>query len=132
MKALSIKQPWAWLIAAGHKDIENRTWQPSSGLDGQRIVIHASKGADTMEKLLASAIAHHLGIKMDPTQWAYGAAIGTVRIAGFCNGHPSPWFAGPCGIILADAELWPVPVPIKGALGPWNFPDELLPRGVRV
>ena len=26
MKALSIKQPWAWLICSGLKDIENRTW----------------------------------------------------------------------------------------------------------
>jgi len=26
MKALSIRQPWAWLIVNGHKDIENRTW----------------------------------------------------------------------------------------------------------
>jgi len=23
---LSIRQPWAWLITHGHKDIENRTW----------------------------------------------------------------------------------------------------------
>ena len=23
--ALSIQQPWAWLIVEGHKDIENRT-----------------------------------------------------------------------------------------------------------
>jgi hypothetical protein len=27
MKALSIKQPWAWLIVNGHKDIENRDWR---------------------------------------------------------------------------------------------------------
>ena len=27
MKALSIKQPWASLIAHGIKDIENRTWK---------------------------------------------------------------------------------------------------------
>ncbi len=27
MKALSIKQPWAWLICAGYKDIENRSWR---------------------------------------------------------------------------------------------------------
>ena len=26
MKALSIQQPWAWLIAHGKKDVENRTW----------------------------------------------------------------------------------------------------------
>jgi len=26
MKALSIRQPWAWLIVDGYKDIENSTW----------------------------------------------------------------------------------------------------------
>ena len=28
MKALSIRQPWAWLIVNGYKDVENRTWGP--------------------------------------------------------------------------------------------------------
>lgn len=27
MKALSIRQPWAWLIATGKKQVENRTWR---------------------------------------------------------------------------------------------------------
>ena len=27
MKTLSIKNPWAWLIASGYKDVENRTWK---------------------------------------------------------------------------------------------------------
>jgi ASCH domain len=39
MKALSIKQPWASLIAHGIKDIENRTWK--THFRG-RIFIHAS------------------------------------------------------------------------------------------
>lgn len=29
LRALTIYQPWADLIVAGHKDIENRTWRPS-------------------------------------------------------------------------------------------------------
>ena len=41
MKALSIQQPWASLIAAGIKDVENRTWQPKE--IPNRILIHASK-----------------------------------------------------------------------------------------
>ena len=27
MKAISIRQPWAWLVVNGHKDVENRTWR---------------------------------------------------------------------------------------------------------
>ena len=58
MKALSIKQPWAWLICAGYKDIENRDWRigrkPALGgrfkdraLDlPQRIYVHAGLKVD--------------------------------------------------------------------------------------
>ena len=43
MKAISIKQPWAYLIAAGIKDIENRTWKCPQKYIGERVLIHASK-----------------------------------------------------------------------------------------
>ena len=41
MKALSIRQPWAWLIVNGFKDIENRTWPTKFR---GRVLVHASKG----------------------------------------------------------------------------------------
>lgn len=40
MKTLSIQQPWASMICAGIKDVENRTWKPAE-VPG-RILIHAS------------------------------------------------------------------------------------------
>lgn len=40
MKALSIKQPYATLIAKGIKDVENRTWK--TNFRG-KIYIHSSK-----------------------------------------------------------------------------------------
>lgn len=43
MKVLSIKQPWAFLIVAGLKDVENRTW--TTAHRGE-IGIHASKSFD--------------------------------------------------------------------------------------
>jgi hypothetical protein len=46
MKALSIRQPWAWLIVKGYKDIENRTW--ATKLRG-RVFVHASKGMTRAE-----------------------------------------------------------------------------------
>lgn len=42
MKAISIKQPWASLIAHGIKDIENRTWKCPQKYIGKRVLIHAS------------------------------------------------------------------------------------------
>lgn len=43
MKALSIRQPWASLIAMGIKDVENRTWK--TNYRGE-FLIHASKTFD--------------------------------------------------------------------------------------
>ncbi len=41
MKALTIWQPWASLIAAGAKPYEFRGWRPPRSIIGQRIAIHA-------------------------------------------------------------------------------------------
>lgn len=43
MKALSLWQPWASLMAAGYKRIETRDWPPSSLRQGQLVAIHAAK-----------------------------------------------------------------------------------------
>ena len=46
MKALSIRQPWAWLIVCGHKPLENRSWPtPYRG----PLLIHAAKGMARVE-----------------------------------------------------------------------------------
>lgn len=53
MKALSIRQPWAWAILHAGKDVENRDWKPWSPAmrdacaligAGRTILLHASKG----------------------------------------------------------------------------------------
>ena len=53
MKALTLIQPWASLIAEGHKRIETRSWRAPSLIIGKRIAIHAGKkvekGADDFE-----------------------------------------------------------------------------------
>lgn len=41
LHALTILQPWASLIALGHKPVENRTWTPPATLVGRHLAIHA-------------------------------------------------------------------------------------------
>ncbi len=43
MKVITIKQPWATLIAEGYKEYEFRTWKTKYRGD---ILIHAGKGID--------------------------------------------------------------------------------------
>lgn len=46
MKAISLWQPWASLIACGAKPYETRDWAPPVNLIGQTIAIHAAKKID--------------------------------------------------------------------------------------
>ena len=43
MKALTLHQPWATMVALGSKPYETRSWPPPAKLIGQRIAIHAGK-----------------------------------------------------------------------------------------
>lgn len=42
-RGLTIRQPWADLIAKGHKYIETRSWRAPKGVIGERVLIHAGK-----------------------------------------------------------------------------------------
>lgn len=94
MKALSIKQPWASLIAHGIKDIENRTWK--TNFRG-RIYIHASglyaKGGFSLinsdQRVLANMYESWKPLYLDdlPTS----AIIGEVDIIDCVINHPSIW-----------------------------------------
>ncbi len=48
MRALTLHQPWAWAVAAGHKVVENRTWAPSPKAVrlGDLFAVHAGKTYD--------------------------------------------------------------------------------------
>jgi len=46
MRTLTIRQPWAGLIALGVKDVERRTWAPPDDMIGDRFAVHAGKWDD--------------------------------------------------------------------------------------
>ena len=50
MKAITLHQPWATLIAEGVKTIETRSWAPS-GYGNQRVAIHAAATKRPARKL---------------------------------------------------------------------------------
>ena len=58
MKAISLWQPWASLIACGAKPFETRHWAPPRELIGQRIAIHAAKKVDKDAKAFAEDLAY--------------------------------------------------------------------------
>lgn len=60
MKALSIRQPWAWLVVHGPKRIENRSWHLPPSMVGQRIYIHAAAGMTYDEYFDAVSMAREI------------------------------------------------------------------------
>lgn len=136
LKALSVRQPWAWAILFAGKDIENRSWQAMNhGLNVRgEIVIHASSGMTKREYEDAAAFMASIGVTCPPAieLWR-GAVIGTVEVVDVVKESHSPWFFGPRGLVLRNPKPL-VPTPVKGCLGYFNWQDhrtETLPAPAR-
>jgi len=113
MKAISIRQPWAWLIVNGYKDIENRTWRTKYR---GPVLIHAGQTMFKEDYLMASEIASLAGVQIPlPDALEKGGIVGIATITGCVDESPSPWFFGPKGFTLTDAKPLPF-VPMKGKL----------------
>lgn len=126
IKALSIRQPWAWLIVEGFKDIENRTWP--THFRG-RVLIHAGK---TMTRSdynacaifwqccnLTEEIAYNLMGKFprfETLKSELGGIVGEAEITDCVTASQSPWFVGEYGFVIKNAKRIPFQ-PCKGALG---------------
>ncbi|MGC4075454.1 MAG: ASCH domain-containing protein [Rubrivivax sp.] len=103
MLALSIRQPWAWLILHAGKDVENRTWPTRYR---GRVWIHAGKGCTRREWAEAAAFAAMCGHWITPPleDLPRGGIVGSVVITGCKTAVESPWFAGPWGFTLERPE----------------------------
>lgn len=128
MKAISIKQPWASLIAHGIKDIENRTWKCPQKYIGKRVLIHASmKSANFWDSHLATIIDEFIRkISKSGTDWSNypnGAIIGSVKIVDCVQNHPSIWAEkGVYNWVLAEPILYEYPIEnVKGKLSFWDY-----------
>lgn len=114
MKALSIRQPWAWLIVNGFKDIENRSWDTKyRGL----VLIHAAKTKPTAaEWYEAQTICQRIGIAFPSfAEMDKGGIVGYTHITGTTRESASPWFFGPVGFLLSGSKPLPFQ-PLKGRL----------------
>lgn len=139
MKALSIRQPWAGLIVAGYKDVENRGWfTPYRG----QLLIHASRtfegDMETM-RFIASRLDVPTGVailqmRMKPFDHNRGCIIGAAEIwnmqdidmmpkdypqSGWRDWDQYGWY-------LRNPLLFPEPIPFRGQLGLFDVPDELV------
>jgi hypothetical protein len=100
VKALSIRQPWAWAILRAGKDVENRPERiarMAEKLIGQRIYIHAGL------KLDESALDFMPDVDW-PDEYDVGGIVGSAEVIGITTRSKSPWFGGSLGHIAGQAE----------------------------
>lgn len=124
MKALTVRQPWAWALMEGGKDIENRTW--ATTYRGP-LAIHAAAGMTQQEYRRATDYLQRVvGVPYaaipKKADLSFGAFLGTVQLADCVTTWDSPWFEGPYGFVVKTPRRLDQPIPAKGRLGLWDWP----------
>jgi hypothetical protein len=134
--AITARRPWPTLITSGHKNVENRKWQPRVrfGSHAGRVYlgplwIHAGDGWDSS----AVDYAAHRGVEITRHAGAHPVGIlALAHIVAVCSTRFQWPIAdcdcGPWAMIshhhwkLADVEILDEPIQCRGRLGLW-YPD---------
>ena len=113
LPALAIRQPYAWLVAHGIKDIENRSRR--THYRGQ-FLIHASLIITLLDDETLETLPLPKGITL-PDDFHIGGIVGVAEIVGCERKSSSPWKdPSNWGWMVANARSLPFR-PCKGALG---------------
>ena len=149
MKAITLHQPWAQLIADGEKTIETRSWAPPPSLVGELLAVHAGKTRCKLEALLGDAPVTAVRARYLESLKPYplGCVLAVVRLTGFMqveaiSGYPLLFASGfdnqgqrrfvdvdPWGDFSPGRYLWflelverlPEPVPAAGRQRLWDW-----------
>ena len=132
MKALTLTQPWATLVAEGTKRIETRGWStPYRG----PILIHAAKGYPAEAEDFAVALHHRQPrtLRTYPGDLPRGAFVARANldtiirtiavVASAEELELGDYRPGRFAWFLSDIVPIDPPVPWRGALGLWEGPD---------
>jgi hypothetical protein len=139
-------------LSLGIKDIENRTWPCPKKYIGQRVLVHASTNSDKRIAFTKPQYEYIQGEGYEPygnfNIMCYklrGAIIGSVQIIACVMNHPSIWAEKTAGVtdinthefiprrnpkpiynwVLANPIKFPEPIPAKGKLRFWEYPNIL-------
>lgn len=152
MKALTYWQPWATLVVFDVKPWDFRGWRPPRALIGHRMVIHAGarkvsqSEVDQLIRLLEAGGRYAAATALAPIERAIevlrsgdfplscglgtvlvgeprsgaeiGADLGALKVNDSDRDYHTNW-----GWPMLEVERWPEPVPMRGQLGLWNWPE---------
>jgi hypothetical protein len=133
MKALSIRQPWAWLMIRPDiidaeervrlyetqeiKDIENRMWRSNNpGLEYRgEFLIHTGLHLDG--EFTSHGLPDIAKSIPDKDSLQRGGIVGIAEIIDVVKENPSPWFFGRYGFVIRNAR----PVEFRPCVGRLGF-----------
>jgi predicted RNase H-like HicB family nuclease len=136
MKCLSMTQPWAFLLATGHKQIETRSW--STQYRGP-LLIHAAK---TFPKEAQRYCRDNAWLFKQWNDWPWhhwqlplGSIVGICELTDVwritADNTPSPpeyhfgnYEPGRYGWTVQSVVLLPRPIPARGRLSLWEWDGE--------
>jgi len=150
MKAITITQPWATLIAIGAKSIETRSWSTEhrgplaihsakrlgwvGGMKGYRKIC----ASEPFRTMLQARAAEHVRVDRSPDEQTEAPPTPMGCVIAFCelvevvpvtqlknlSAHEKAfgdYTPGRFGWILNHVRILPKPIPAKGKLGLWEF-----------
>ncbi|MCB2412377.1 hypothetical protein LGT39_05880 [Demequina sp. TTPB684] len=147
MKILTVRQPWAWAIIHGGKDVENRSRNIAGDYRGP-VAIHAAK-REVPNRFEPGGASDRI---VTITGWMplitlppnLGAIIGVVDLVDVHYSHPSdnectpragkfpcsPWgdTYGTYHLVLENPRALATPIRYTGALGLRTLPDDVEAR----
>jgi hypothetical protein len=109
LRAIAIRQPFAWAVIHGGKDVENRSARARRLFEpavGERVLIHASKTMTAAEYENATAFMASIGVRCPQREaLQFGGVIGSVFVRDIVTRSDSPWFRkGAIALTFADAR----------------------------
>jgi hypothetical protein len=129
MRAISVKQPWAWAIVQGHKVYENRTW--TVGYRGP-LLIHASRKRVDVGRRMPC------GRRVPGEEEAIGGAVvGVVDLVDVVaadqlrgRGVADGYVIGPWCWVLENARAFDEPIVMSGKVSLFNVDDDRVREAV--
>lgn len=123
---ISILQPYAWLIVHGIKPVENRTWRTTYR---GRILIHAGVRYSKGDHADHAVLGQRHGIAWPAREAMVGGIVGEAVLTDCVTEHPSEWFNGPFGFVMAQPRAYPRLIPYRGQLSIFGVPESVLLAG---
>jgi hypothetical protein len=142
MRVLTVRQPWAWAIIHGGKDVENRVRNIAGAYRGP-VAIHAGLSYDMDATICPPPLYAPIPVDEDGSHMRpLGAIIGVIDLVDVhdpssrvflptadVGGTCSPWAEhGVVHLVLANPRALAEPIPYRGALGLRRLDDDTTTR----